>query len=145
MALWATYHSGSDLVLHAAGWLEGGLTASFEKFVLDVEVLKMFERLREGVVVDAEHLAYDAIRDEGPAGMFLASPHTLEHYRDVADMTPLFRSQAHPTWVKQGAADGRSGGRRGVEEAARELRGSGHRRGVDEELQEYMARRKARC
>ena len=103
MALWATYHSGSDLVLHAAGWLEGGLTASYEKFVLDVEVLKMFDRLREGVVVDAEHLAYDAIRDEGPAGMFLASPHTLEHYRAWLHISPLFRSQAHPTWLKQGA------------------------------------------
>jgi trimethylamine--corrinoid protein Co-methyltransferase len=143
MALWATYHSGSDLVLHAAGWLEGGLTASFEKFVLDVEVLKMFERLRDGVVVDAEHLAYDAIRDEGPAGMFLASPHTLEHYREWLHISPLFRSQAHPTWLKQGAPT--------ADQAAvpewKKLLGTYEDPGIDDavdaELQEFMARRKA--
>ena len=69
--------------------------------------------------MDAEHLAYDAIRDEGPAGMFLASPHTLEHYRAWLTISPLFRSQAHPTWVKQGAPTAPISGRRGVEEAAR--------------------------
>ena len=130
-------------MLHAAGWLEGGLTASFEKFVLDVEVLKMFDRLREGVVVDAEHLAYDAIRDEGPAGMFLASPHTLEHYREWLTISPLFRSQAHPTWVKQGAP---TADQSAVAEWKKLLAGyedPGIDDAVDAELKEFMARRKA--
>ena len=103
--LWATYLSGCDLVLHAAGWLEAGLTTSYEKLALDVEVLSMFEAMREGIVTDEEHFAIDTIREEGPGGMFLAAPHTLEHFRDWVWMSPLFRSDAHANWVKRGSPD----------------------------------------
>lgn len=103
MSLWATYLAESDLVLHAAGWLEGGLVASYEKLALDVEVLRMFERLRGGVAIDVDQLAFDAIADVGPGGMFLAHDHTLARFRADLYMSPLFRSQAHPTWLKQGA------------------------------------------
>ena len=105
MSLWGTYLSGCDLVLHAAGWLEGGLTCSYEKFALDLEVLRMFESLRAGLDVGAEELALETIREEGPGAIFFAAPHTLEHFREWVFMSPLFRSQAHPTWLKQGAAE----------------------------------------
>ncbi|HQR25981.1 MAG TPA: trimethylamine methyltransferase family protein [Nocardioides sp.] len=103
MSLWATYLAGCDLVVHAAGWLEGGLVASYEKLALDLELIRMFERLREGVVVDDAALAFDVIAEEGPGGLFLAHQHTLERFRTDVFMSPLFRSQAHPTWLKQGA------------------------------------------
>ena len=128
MSLWGTYLSGCDLVLHAAGWLEGGLTCSFEKFALDLEVLRMFESLRGGLDVDAEELALETIREEGPGGIFLAAPHTLEHFREWVFMSPLFRSQAYPTWLEAGRGRDARGGDRRVEEAARELGGSGPRR-----------------
>lgn len=101
--LWATYLSGCDLVLHAAGWLEAGLTTSYEKLALDLEVLAMFEVMRGGIATDDEHFALDTLREEGPGGMFLASPHTLEHFRDWVFMSPLFRAVAHPNWVKAGS------------------------------------------
>lgn len=103
MSLWATYLAECDLVVHSAGWLEGGLTASYEKFALDIEVIAMFERLREGIVVDVDQLAYDTIADVGPGGLFLAHEHTLARFRTDLFMSPLFRSQAYPTWVKQGS------------------------------------------
>ncbi len=103
MSMWATYLSECDLVVHAAGWLEGGLTASYEKFALDIEVIHMFDRLREGIVVDEEQLAFDTIADVGPGGLFLAHEHTLARFRTDLFMSPLFRSQAYPTWVKQGS------------------------------------------
>lgn len=103
MSMWAAYLASSDLVVHAAGWLEGGLTASFEKFAMDVEVIKMFERLRSGLIVDDEQLAYDTLADVGPGGMFMAHEHTLARFRTDLFMSPLFRSQAYPTWVKQGS------------------------------------------
>jgi trimethylamine---corrinoid protein Co-methyltransferase len=142
MSLWGTFLSGCDLVLHAAGWLEGGLTCSFEKLALDLEVLRMFERLRAGLDVGAEELALETIREEGPGGIFLAAPHTLEHFREWVFMSPLFRSQAHPTWLKQGAAE--------TPEVAtaewKKLLASWEDPGIDDaieaELQEYMARRK---
>lgn len=103
MSLWATYIAECDLVLHAAGWLEGGLTASYEKFALDLEVIRMFERMREGIVVDDAQLAFDVIADVGPGGLFLAHQHTLERFRTDLFMSPLFRAMAYPTWEKQGS------------------------------------------
>ena len=103
MSLWATYLAGCDLVVHSAGWLEGGLVASYEKFALDLEVIRMFERLREGLVVDDESLAFDTIAEVGPGGLFLAHEHTLARFRTDVFMSPLFRSQAYPTWVKLGS------------------------------------------
>jgi trimethylamine--corrinoid protein Co-methyltransferase len=102
MSLWGTMLGGCELVMHAAGWLEGGLTASYEKMALDCELLRMFTILDRGVAVGEAELALDAIAEEGPGGMFLASMHTLEHYKDWLFMSPLFRSQAYPTWQKQG-------------------------------------------
>lgn len=101
--LWATYLSGCDLVLHAAGWLEAGLTTSYEKLALDVEVLSLLEAMRAGIPTDDEHFAIDTIREEGPGGMFLAAPHTLEHFREWVWMSPLFRADAHANWVKRGS------------------------------------------
>ncbi len=105
MSLWATYLAGCDLVLHSAGWLEGGLTASYEKLALDLETLRMFERLRQGIAVDDDNLAFDALAEVGPGGLFLAHEHTLERFRTDAFMSPLFRSQAYPTWQKAGAPE----------------------------------------
>ena len=67
MSLWGTYLSGCDLVLHAAGWLEGGLTASFEKFALDLEVLRMFQRLRRGSTSTASTSRSRPSARRGPA------------------------------------------------------------------------------
>ena len=103
MALWGTFLAGADMVMHAAGWLEGGLVTSFEKLALDLELLRMFDWLDAGVALDDEHIALDAIRDVGPGGMFLAAGHTLEHFREWSFLSPLFRSQAYPTWQKVGA------------------------------------------
>ncbi len=103
MSLWATYLAECDLVVHAAGWIEGGLVASFEKLAFDVEVIAMFERVRRGIVVDESQLAFDVIEELGPGGLFLAHEHTLENFRAESFMSPLFRSQAYPTWVKLGS------------------------------------------
>jgi trimethylamine--corrinoid protein Co-methyltransferase len=103
MSMWATYIAECDLVVHAAGWLEGGLTASYEKMALDIEMIRMFDRLGEGIAVNDEQLAYEVIADVGPGGLFLAHENTLERFRTDLFMSPLFRSQAYPTWVKQGS------------------------------------------
>jgi trimethylamine---corrinoid protein Co-methyltransferase len=143
MSLWATYLAGCDLVVHSAGWLEGGLVASYEKFAIDIEVIRMFDRLRDGLAVDDESLAYETIADVGPGGLFLAHEHTLARFRTDVFMSPLFRSQAYPTWVKLGAP--------GAEEIAtgewRALLDSyvdpGISDALDAELRDYVDRRTA--
>jgi trimethylamine--corrinoid protein Co-methyltransferase len=142
MSLWGTYLSGCDLVLHAAGWLEGGLTCSYEKFALDLEVLRMFESLRAGLDVDVEHLALETIREEGPGGIFLASDHTLAHFREWVFMSPLFRSQAYPTWTKQGAAETPEVATKEWKKLLESWEDPGLDDGIEAELQEFMAVRK---
>ena len=142
MSLWGTYLSGCDLVLHAAGWLEGGLTCSYEKLALDLEVLRMFESLRAGLDVGAETLALETIREEGPGAIFFAAPHTLEHFREWVFMSPLFRSQAHPTWLKQGAAETPELATKEWQRLLASYEDPGIDPAVDEQLKEFMAARK---
>ena len=82
MSLWGCLMGGANLVLHAAGWLGGGLTASFEKLIIDAEMLQMMAAYFEPFVVDADTLALDAMREVGPAGHFFGTAHTLAALRD---------------------------------------------------------------
>jgi trimethylamine---corrinoid protein Co-methyltransferase len=143
MTLWATMLAGSHLVMHAAGWLEGGLTASYEKFVIDLELLRMYSMIDELIDTSDERFAIESMREEGPGGMFLASDHTLAHFREWMFMSPLFRSQAYVTWQKQGSA---TTDRMATAEWKRLLESyedPGIDPAVDEQLQDYMARRRA--
>ena len=141
--LWATMIGGCDLVMHAAGWLEGGLTASYEKFVLDLELLRVFDVLSGGIGMSEEEFAMDAVRQEGPGGMFLASDHTLAHFKDWVFMSPLFRSQAYVTWEKRGSVTAEEAATDQWKELLASYEDPGIDPGVDEELREYMTRRKA--
>lgn len=81
-SLWAAVQSGSNLIYHAAGWLEGGLIASPEKFVMDCEVLQMIQRYcDETLSATAEaDIAFDAIKEVGPNGHYFGCQHTQERY-----------------------------------------------------------------
>ena len=72
-SLWGLTMGGGNLIMHGAGWLEGGLVASFEKFVLDVEKLQALAESMQPVVVDDATLAVDAIDDVGPGGHFFGT------------------------------------------------------------------------
>ena len=81
-SLWSAVQSGTNMVYHAAGWLEGGLIASPEKFVMDCEVLQMIQRYMEPEVVATgpDDIAFDAIREVGPHGHFFGIQHTQDRY-----------------------------------------------------------------
>jgi trimethylamine--corrinoid protein Co-methyltransferase len=83
MSLWAVVMSHTNYVNHALGWLEGGLCASFEKFIIDAEMIQhLCEFMRPVPVTDAD-LAFDAIRDVGPGGHFFGTPHTIERFENA--------------------------------------------------------------
>jgi trimethylamine--corrinoid protein Co-methyltransferase len=88
MSLWGALLGGCHFILHAAGWLEGGLTASLEKFILDVEMLQMFAEIFQPVLATPEEIGVAAVAEVGPGGHFFATAHTMERYRD-AFYTPL--------------------------------------------------------
>ncbi|MFP4326812.1 MAG: trimethylamine methyltransferase family protein, partial [Paracoccaceae bacterium] len=96
---------GVNFMLHACGWLEGGLVASFEKFVMDADQLGVLHRLAAGVSVDAEAQAMDAIREVGPGGHYLGCAHTQAHFKDAFWRTELFDYKPFETWDEEGARD----------------------------------------
>jgi trimethylamine--corrinoid protein Co-methyltransferase len=103
MSLWGALLGGCHFVLHAAGWLEGGLTASFEKFILDVEMLQMFAELFQPVPASAEEIGIEAVAEVGPGGHFFAAAHTMQRYRD-AFYTPLVSDwRNYGAWADAGA------------------------------------------
>jgi trimethylamine---corrinoid protein Co-methyltransferase len=142
MTLLPTFLAGTNWVMHAAGWLEGGLTASYEKFVIDLEMLRMFAMIDEGIDTSEERFAIDAMREEGPGGMFLAADHTVAHFREWMFMSPLFRSQAYVTWQKQGSATTATLATAEWKKLLESYEDPGIDPAVDEELQDYMQRRR---
>lgn len=85
MALWPALLSGPNVILHAAGWVEGSLATSIEKMAQDVAALEVFEGLLANEIpVDDDALSLDAFREVGPGGTFLGAAHTLRHFRETA-------------------------------------------------------------
>lgn len=105
MSLLGTTLGGANMVLHAAGWMEGGLSASPEKFILDVEVLQMLAEVFAGVEFDEEAMAYEAIAAVAPGGHFFDSPHTMSRY-DTAFYSPIVSDWSNfGQWTDAGSLD----------------------------------------
>ncbi len=96
---------GVNFMLHACGWLEGGLVASFEKFVMDADQLGVLHRLAAGVSTDENAQAMGAIREVGPGGHFLGCEHTQANFKDAFWRTELFDYKPFETWDEEGARD----------------------------------------
>ena len=105
MSLFGAVLGGGNVIIHAAGWLEGGLTASKEKLILDVEVLQMVAEAFQPLVVDDAEIALDAIAGTAPGGHFFGGAHTLERYR-TAFYTPLVSDWSNfGQWTEAGSRD----------------------------------------
>jgi trimethylamine--corrinoid protein Co-methyltransferase len=103
MALWGAVLAQATVTVHAAGWLEGGLTFGYEKFILDVEALQTVAELCRPAPADAAALAFDAIAEVQPGGHFFATQHTMERY-EKAFYQPLVTDLSnHGTWIDTGA------------------------------------------
>ncbi|MDE2136452.1 MAG: trimethylamine methyltransferase family protein [Gammaproteobacteria bacterium] len=103
MSLWGALLGGCHFMLHAAGWLEGGLTASYEKFILDVEMLQMMAEVFQPVPATADDIGIEAVAEVGPGGHFFSAAHTMQRYRD-AFYTPLVSDwRNYGQWFDDGA------------------------------------------
>jgi trimethylamine--corrinoid protein Co-methyltransferase len=87
-SLWGAVMGGGNFILHSAGWMEGGLTASFEKTIVDVDLLQMVSQYLDPLEVSEETLALDAIREVGPGGHYFGAVHTQSRYK-AAFYSPL--------------------------------------------------------
>jgi trimethylamine--corrinoid protein Co-methyltransferase len=105
MSLWGAIMGHTNLVNHAGGWLEGGLTASFEKLVIDAEMLQMMAETLKPIVVNDEELALSAIAEVPPGGHHFGTAHTLERY-ETAFYAPLVSNrQNFEAWQESGSID----------------------------------------
>jgi trimethylamine--corrinoid protein Co-methyltransferase len=102
MSLWGAIMGGANLINHAAGWLEGGLTASFEKVILDAELLQSMTGVLAPIPVDDDSLGLDAIEEVAPGGHYFGAAHTLARY-ETAFYAPLLSDWRNfETWQEAG-------------------------------------------
>jgi len=104
-ALWGAKLGQADIVMHAAGWLEGGLSASPEKLIIDAEILQGINAALAPVEVSEATLALDAIREVGPGGHFFGAAHTMARYTDAFHVPILSDWSNFGTWTAAGGHD----------------------------------------
>ncbi len=105
MSLWGSVMGHANLVNHAAGWLEGGLTASFEKLIIDAEMLQMIAEYLRPIPVDTDQIALDAIAEAGPGGHHFGTKHTLARYEHAFYAPLLADRQNFESWQESGSLD----------------------------------------
>lgn len=104
-SLWPCVLSHTNLIVHAVGWLESGLTVSMEKFVMDVENLAMMQHFLQGPEWDGNVFALDAIDEVGPAGHHFGTAHTQERYATAFYPSFLADRRNFGTWAEAGSED----------------------------------------
>ncbi|MGH6959493.1 MAG: trimethylamine methyltransferase family protein [Dongiaceae bacterium] len=105
MSIWGAVMGHANLVKHGAGWMEGGLVASYEKLIVDAEILQMMAEFLQPIEVTDDTLGLDAIAEVGPGGHFFGSPHTLARY-ETAFYAPIVSDWRNfETWREAGAVD----------------------------------------
>ncbi len=143
MTLMPTFLSGTNWVMHTAGWLEGGLVASYEKFIVDCELVQMLQHEFTPLEIDEGSLAFDAHVEVGHGGHFLGAAHTMERFRTCFYRPLLSSSDNYERWLRNGARD--TATRAG--EIWRERLESYEQPPLDDavrqELEEYVVRRRA--
>ncbi len=139
----ATLLGGVNFCLHAAGWLEGGLVASFEKFVLDADQLGVFHSIAAGVDVSPEGQAMAAIREVGPGGHYLGCAHTQAHFKDAFWRSEVLDYKPFEQWAEEGERDSFRLAHERVARLLADYEAPSLDPGVEEALRAYIAERKA--
>ncbi|HWK65943.1 MAG TPA: trimethylamine methyltransferase family protein [Rhizobiaceae bacterium] len=142
MALWGAVLGRAQLVYHAAGWQEGGLTVSFEKLIMDVEMIQHMMEVLKPIEVDDDELALDALARVPSGGHFFGDPHTLQRYAAAFYQPLLSNWQNYEAWAEAG---GRDAARRATvlwKKALDEYREPSLDPAVREELVAYVRTRK---
>ncbi len=135
--------SGVNFMLHACGWLEGGLVSSFEKFVMDADQLGILHHLAQGVAIDENGQAMDAIREVGPGGHYLGCAHTQANFKSAFWRTDLLDYKPFETWAEEGGRDTMQLASERVKKLLADYQQPALDEGIAEGLADFVARRKA--
>jgi trimethylamine--corrinoid protein Co-methyltransferase len=138
-----TILAGVNFVLHAAGWLEGGLAIGYEKFVLDCDQLGMMATFVKGLDLSDNGQALDAIREHEPGMHFLGTPHTLANFETAFYRSSTADNSSFEQWLEEGSLDAAQRANKVWKEQLASYEPPPIDDAIDEELREYVARRKA--
>ena len=138
-----TILAGVNFVLHAAGWLEGGLAIGYEKFILDNDQCGMASVFVNGVDMSENGQALDAIRENGPGLHFLGNSHTLANFETAFYRSEIADNNSFEQWLEDGGLDANQRANAIWKRMLNEYEAPPIDPGVDEALLEFIARRKA--
>lgn len=139
----ATCLAGVNFVLHTAGWLEGGLTVGYEKFVMDCDQAGMMHAFLAGVDLSENGQALDAIREVGPGSHFLGATHTRANFETAFYRSPLADNNSVEQWEAEGSRDMAQRANAAWKRMLREYEPPPIDPGIDEALRDYIDRKKA--
>jgi trimethylamine--corrinoid protein Co-methyltransferase len=143
MSIWGAVMGGANLVKHGAGWMEGGLVASFEKLIVDAEILQMMAEFLQPIAVNDDTLALDAIAEVAPGGHYFGAQHTLARY-DTAFYAPMVSDwRNYETWREAGALEAAQRANAIWKRLLADYQPPSFDPAIREELDAYVARRKA--
>mgnify|MGYP003326805455 FL=1 len=143
-SLWAAVQSGTNMVYHAAGWLEGGLIASPEKFVMDCEVLQQIQRYFDKRIVETsvDDIAVDAIKEVGPDGHYFGCEHTQERYESAFYQPMISDWSNYEAWDLNGGVWTAERAHKIYKEIINEFEPPSIEIEIKEELEEFVSKRK---
>ena len=142
MTLWPTFLAGTNFVMHSAGWLESGLVSCYEKFITDVECLRMLNEVFKPLEINEETLAYSAHQEVGQGGHFLGAVHTLERFRECFYRPLLSSTENFERWNRLGARDTATRAGEIWRKTLEEYEQPAMQDGLQEELKAYVDRRR---
>ncbi len=143
MSLWGAVMAHANVIKHGAGWMEGGLVASFEKLIVDAEMLQMMAEFLQPLEVNDDTLALDAIAEVGPGGHFFGAAHTLARYETAFYAPMLSDWRNYETWREAGALDAAQRANAIWKQILADYQKPPLDPAIDEALRDYVARRKA--
>jgi len=143
MTMLPTFLAGTNLVMHAAGWLEGGLVACYEKYVVDVQVLEMLQKEFTPLQIDEASMAFGAHEEVGHGGHFLGAAHTMERFRECFYRPFLSSSDNYERWTRLGGRDTATRAGEIVDKTLEEFEAPALDDAIREELEDFVIRRRA--
>jgi trimethylamine---corrinoid protein Co-methyltransferase len=143
MTLLPTFLAGTNYVMHSAGWLEGGLVSCYEKFIVDIELLRMLRHEFTPLEIDEESLAFGAHEEVGAGGHFLGAMHTLERFRECFYRPLLSSTENFDRWQRNGGRDATERASEIWRKTLEEYEQPPIDDAVEAQLREYVTRRRA--
>ena len=140
-SLWGAIMGGGNIIQHAAGWMEGGLVGSYEKFALDADLLQMIEEYLKPIIVDDDSMALDAMLEVGPGGHFFGAKHTLSRYATAFYQPMISDWRNFHQWEESGSPQAHQKANALWKQALAEYTAPAFDPAISEEIDRFIVRR----